>query len=226
MDIKTFIFLSLAALMAFGLSACKSPTATRLNPSEAAQYSNSPCVNARLVEDEYACFEHHWAEPIEAPGLDNLHRLDNDFYRSAQPESGGFKSAEKLGIKTIISIRETGEDADLDEKEPTDIKLIHMPLSTTKVTKEDVGRVLREVRLAEKPVLIHCRHGSDRTGLISAFYRVLFENWSREEARAELYYGGFGHHTMFDNIPELVTQADLDAIKKIAFSDDPIEVAP
>lgn len=226
MDIKSFVFLSIIALTSFCITACKSPTATRLTPDEAAQYSSTPCVNARLIEDEYTCFEHHWAEPIEALGLDNLHRLSNDFYRSAQPESGGFKSAEKLGIKTIISIRETGKDADLDEEEPTDIKLIHLPLSTTKVTKEDVGRVLREVHLAEKPVLIHCRHGSDRTGLISAFYRIVFENWSREEARAELYYGGFGHHTMFDNIPELVTQADLETIQKLVFSDDPVENAP
>ena len=90
MDIKSFVFLSIIALTSFCITACKSPTATRLTPDEAAQYSSTPCVNARLIEDEYTCFEHHWAEPIEPLGLDNLHRLRNDFYRPAQPESGGF----------------------------------------------------------------------------------------------------------------------------------------
>ncbi len=32
------------------------------------------------------------------------------------------------------------------------------------------------------PFLIHCQHGADRTGLMSAMYRMLEENWTAQEA--------------------------------------------
>lgn len=206
-------------VISFALPACTSSISPKLSPEETLQYSNTPCVNARMIEEKYTCFEHDWAEPLTAPGLDNLNKVDEDYYRSGQPESGGFASAENLGIKTIISIRESDNDEDLSQKEPTSIKLIHIPLDTTGVTQEDVGRVLNAIHKAEKPVLIHCRHGSDRTGLITAYYRIVFNQWTREEARAELLYGGFGHHTMFTNIPELVLDGDLEVIKTIALSE-------
>ncbi len=201
------------------LLACTSSKTVELSPEEASSYSDKPCVNARMIDEKYTCFEHDWAEAMMAEGLDNLNKVDADYYRSGQPESGGFVSAEKLGIKTIISIRESDNDEELAKKEPTSIKLIHIPLDTTSVTQEDVGKVLNAIYKAEKPVLIHCRHGSDRTGLITAYYRIVFNQWSREEAKAELLYGGFGHHTMFKNIPELVLDGDIEVIKKIALSE-------
>ncbi len=211
--------LLLSFVISFALLACTSSMSPKLSPEEASQYSDEPCVNARLIEEKYTCFEHDWAENVQANGLDNLNKVSSDLYRSGQPESGGFASAQKLGIKTIISIRESDNDEELAQKEPTSIQLIHIPLDTTSVTQEDVGRVMNAFYKAEKPVLIHCRHGSDRTGLMVAYYRIVFENWSREEARAELLYGGFGHHTMFSNIPELVLKGDIDVIKKMAYSE-------
>ena len=36
------------------------------------------------------------------------------------------------------------------------------------------------------PVLVHCWHGSDRTGCVCASHRIIFSGWSREQANAEL----------------------------------------
>ena len=42
------------------------------------------------------------------------------------------------------------------------------------------------VKAAPKPVYVHCRAGVDRTGILSAAYRVLIDGASRHEAVAEM----------------------------------------
>lgn len=46
-----------------------------------------------------------------------------------------------------------------------------------------------------RPVFVHCKHGSDRTGMMIAFYRMTNDGWSVEEAYAEMESLGF--HKMF-----------------------------
>ncbi|WVM91781.1 tyrosine-protein phosphatase [Halopseudomonas pachastrellae] len=62
------------------------------------------------------------------------------------------------------------------------------------MTDTDVIRVLREIRAGQQQgkVLIHCKHGQNRTGLMAAMYRIVFDGWSREQAMAEMLEGGFG----------------------------------
>ena len=164
---------------------------------------------------------HTWAQPVEAPGLPNLFRVSDDVYRSAQPESGGFASAEELGIKTILSIRLTANDAVLAESEPTNLTLIHLPLAPIYITVEDMAEVMQAFDTAEKPILVHCLHGADRTGLTIALYRILYEGWSKEEAKDELANGGFGYHTAFDNILEFIDALDVEDFKARIGLDQP-----
>jgi protein tyrosine phosphatase (PTP) superfamily phosphohydrolase (DUF442 family) len=42
------------------------------------------------------------------------------------------------------------------------------------------------------PVLIHCKAGLHRTGVIAAVYRMEYQNWTPDEAYAELKAHGFG----------------------------------
>src|SRR5437773_12261447 len=45
------------------------------------------------------------------------------------------------------------------------------------------------------PVLIHCKAGLHRTGVMAAIYRMEYDGWSREDALRELRSHGFGHWT-------------------------------
>ena len=54
---------------------------------------------------EAAQRDSRWAEPVRAEGLPNLYRVDSEVYRSGQPEGEGLRSAENLGIKTVLSLR-------------------------------------------------------------------------------------------------------------------------
>ncbi|HEX7917405.1 hypothetical protein [Rudaea sp.] len=50
-------------------------------------------------------------------------------------------------------------------------------------------------------MLIHCWHGADRTGVVCAAYRMVVQGWSKADARAEMFDGGFGYHAVWRNIP-------------------------
>ena len=78
-----------------------------------------------------------------------------------------------------------------------------------------MGAALRAVRKAQAlgPVLLHCQHGADRTGLISALHRVIFESWSKADALAEMRQGDFGYHAVWGNIPTYLKKVDIAALK-------------
>jgi protein tyrosine/serine phosphatase len=63
------------------------------------------------------------------------------------------------------------------------------------------------------PVLIHCWHGADRTGVVAAVYRMALQGWDKDAARHEMFRGGFGYHTLWRNIPGYLARVDADAMR-------------
>jgi protein tyrosine/serine phosphatase len=97
---------------------------------------------------------------------------------------------EKYGIKTIIDLR--GAVEDFEEKFAMDngISLMHIPIKNIfrRTDKEGIRNFLSLFEKPEKiPVLIHCRKGMDRTGVLVAVYRVRVqkqdEKYSLKEAK-------------------------------------------
>jgi len=66
------------------------------------------------------------------------------------------------------------------------------------------------------PLLIHCQHGADRTGTLSAVYRVAVQGWSREEAIREMTQGGYGFHDIWVNLVPWFKKLDIKAVKQKA----------
>jgi len=153
-----------------------------------------------------------WAEPITLEGVPNLHRLTPTLYRSEQPTALGMKNLEKLGIRTVINLR--AFNSDTQELLGTSLRAVHVPVHTWHLETEDVVAVLRELRQPENgPFLIHCQHGADRTGVMSAMYRMVEQHWSAEDALAELVDGGYGYHSIWRNIKRYVRSADVDGLR-------------
>jgi len=155
-----------------------------------------------------------WAQPVETKSLKNLYKLDDHVYRSAQPDEEGFEYLKTLGVKNILNLRDNHND---DPGQPG-LNLYRVPMDAGKIKAADVIAALRFIKQSEGPVLIHCWHGSDRTGTISALYRIVFQNWSKEDALDELMHGGFGYHAIYKNIPEFIRRADITAIKQKVFA--------
>jgi tyrosine-protein phosphatase SIW14 len=148
---------------------------------------------------------------VTSEHLRNFYRIDDTLYRSAQPDKKGFRELKDLGIKNVLSLRDYHSDEDAED---TGLNLYRVKMEAGEIETAKVVEALRIIRSADGPVLVHCWHGSDRTGLVAAMYRVVFQNWSKEAAIDELMHGGYGYHALYKNIPEFIRGADIEGIKK------------
>ncbi len=154
-----------------------------------------------------------WAQPVLNSTLDNFFRVSDDVYRSEQPKKKQVPELKTLGIRTLLSLRGYREDDKAFAE--AGITLVRLPKNAGSLSVTDLVEVLKEVKTAEKPVLIHCWHGSDRTGFVVAGYRMVFQNWTRERAIEELRDGGYGYHAAtYPNIVKELEKLDLPALKK------------
>ena len=153
---------------------------------------------------------HEWAQPIESPALPNLHRVSATIYRSAQPREGAQDALSGLGIKSVISLRWSADDAKL----LPDAQRIHAPIESWDVDHDEVMRALKALIDPEnQPVLLHCRHGADRTGTVIAAYRMIVEDWSAEDAIEEMREGGYNYHAVWTNMIRYLRKLDVAAAR-------------
>jgi len=153
-----------------------------------------------------------WAKPVK-PEL-NLYQVTPTLYRSEQIEKKDVQLIKKLGIKTVVSLRAFHKDNKLLDHEAITTKRIKM--YTWRIRDKEVVAALREIKAAEKlgPVLLHCQHGADRTGLIAAMYRMVFQDWVKDKAVRELKQGGYGYHSMWRNILKYLHHVNVEKIRQ------------
>lgn len=156
-----------------------------------------------------------WAQPIAVAGVPNLHKLTDNLYRSAQPTAEGMRNLESMGIRTVINLRSFHSDQ--DEMAGTSMTGEHIRMKAWHPEEEDVVKFLRIVNDPSRaPVLVHCQHGADRTGTMSALYRIVVQGWSKEQALEEMTEGGFGFHAIWQNLPPWIEGLDVQQIKSAA----------
>jgi protein tyrosine/serine phosphatase len=122
----------------------------------------------------------------------SLHKVSEKTYRSNQPFPWQILTDKnKRGIKTIINLRGVRNCSSFFlEKETCEkhnIKLINFPVTSRAAPK--VETILAAKKLfneIEYPVIMHCKSGADRAGLMSALYLILHKNISVNEAKKQL----------------------------------------
>lgn len=149
---------------------------------------------------------------IPGSGLQNLYFIDKGVYRSEQPTDADFKAMEKYGIREVLNLR--NRHSDDDEATGTNLKLHRVKAKAHAIDDELLIEALRIIQNRKGPIVIHCRHGSDRTGAVCAMYRILFQGVSKEKAIQEMTEGGFGFHSIYKNIIRVIREADVERIKK------------
>jgi protein tyrosine/serine phosphatase len=156
-----------------------------------------------------------WATPLTEASLPNLHRVTPNLYRSAQPTAEGMRAAEKLGVKTVISLR--GFHDDDDQVAGTALAEERISFKSWHPEDEDVVKFLKLVTdPAKQPVLVHCQHGADRTGMMCAIYRMAVESWTADAAVKEMVEGGYGFHPVWQDLIDYVRQVDVAKLRKAA----------
>ena len=128
----------------------------------------------------------------------NLHKVGNKLFRSSQPSPRQlYNWKKKYGGKTIINLRgENGLASFKLEKKACKrlgLKLINFRVYSRNPPQiDEIIGLIKIFHNAEYPALIHCKSGSDRTGIAAALYRILILNETVQKAANELHWS-FGH---------------------------------
>lgn len=143
-------------------------------------------------------------------GLPNFAKISDALYRGAQPTEEGFAELKKMGIKTIINLRDFHSDK--DKLKGFGLQYLNIECNAADIKEENAVIFLKAVtNPLNQPVFVHCQHGSDRTGLMVAIYRIYIQGWNKEDAIKES--DNFGMHKIYKNIPEYIRNLDVKTIK-------------
>ena len=145
----------------------------------------------------------------------NFYQISNDVYRSEQPDTAMISELKNHQIGTIINLR--AKDADSLVFKNENFNLVHIPINTWAIDRQDLLEVIQQIKLAkqnDQRVLLHCYHGSDRTGASVAMYRIIFENLAIDDAVKEMKHGGYGYHIIWKNIDRLFTPENVKWIQQ------------
>jgi protein tyrosine phosphatase (PTP) superfamily phosphohydrolase (DUF442 family) len=162
---------------------------------------------------------------VEAAGLHNVFRLTEKLYSGSSPDGEeGFRSLQKLGIKTVLTV--DGMRPDVERAHKYGMRYVHLPIGYDGMTRAQAVRIVKAVRDLLGPVYLHCHHGQHRGPAAAAVAHLcLDERCTVEMVIAEMRRAGTDpHYTGLYAAPRQIgrlTAAELDRVP----ADFP-EVAP
>lgn len=120
--------------------------------------------------------------------IENFGKVNDNYYRGSQPIADEFMELKKLGIKTVIDLRQDKIEDAADWARAAGLQYINIPLTTKRAaTDEQAQYFLKLVNDQENwPVFVHCKGGRHRTGEMTAIYRITRDGWTADQAYAEM----------------------------------------
>jgi len=120
--------------------------------------------------------------------IDNFGRINDNYYRGAQPEARDCADLAAGGIKTVIDLTRDGRDEERELVESAGMNFYRIPLTTTdRPSDAAVAQFLKLVDdRANQPVYVHCQGGRHRTGVMTAVYRMMHDGWTADQAYLEM----------------------------------------
>ncbi|GBE00115.1 hypothetical protein BMS3Abin07_02162 [bacterium BMS3Abin07] len=95
-------------------------------------------------------------------------------------------------INSILNLRGSNPDAQwyIEEvKVSKELNVRHYDISlsaTSEPGDKDVQRLMEVFKSAPRPILIHCKGGADRSGLVAAMWKVIVDGESKSVAESQL----------------------------------------
>jgi tyrosine-protein phosphatase SIW14 len=139
--------------------------------------------------------------------IDNFGRVNDNYYRGAQPAGRDYTDLAAIGVKTLINL--TSDDADPAERasaERAGMRYFQIPMTTHQPPSESqLAQFMSIVNdPANQPVYVHCVGGRHRTGVMTAAYRMSEEGWTAERAFKEMKDFKFGADFLHSEFKEFV----------------------
>ena len=134
-------------------------------------------------------------------GVQNFYQVDGHVYRGAQPSDEGFEYLAKIGIKTVLDLREHDERSSAEQHTVTAHGMQYVNVPMTGLTPPTEAQIATILALLESntpgSVFVHCKRGADRTGAVIAAYRIDHEHWDNFHALKE----AMSHGMSFFQVP-------------------------
>ncbi|MBI4358492.1 MAG: dual specificity protein phosphatase family protein [Candidatus Omnitrophica bacterium] len=125
----------------------------------------------------------------------NFHEAAPGVYRSGLISEEASPYLKELGIKTVVSFDNNKHRAKAEEERlrRLGIDLIPIPWSGWDYPDDEViSKVIELIESPERrPILVHCKHGQERTGVVIASWRIAKQGWQAEKAYQEMKAHGF-----------------------------------
>lgn len=132
----------------------------------------------------------------------NFGKVTDNYFRGAQPREDEYARLAKLGIKTIIDLRDDPKDYAKSTTEQLGMKYFNLPLNDKSYPAPDVAEKFLSLvnDKNNQPVYVHCAGGRHRTGAMTAVFRMKMQGWDVERAYEEMksydFYTRWGHKDM------------------------------
>ena len=122
-------------------------------------------------------------------GIKNFSQVDDHVYRGAQPTDEGFDYLAKIGVKSVVDLREHDGRSLAEERVVTSVGMQYVNVPMTGLTPPTEAEITKILALLEDsttgPVFVHCQRGADRTGAVIAAYRIDHDHWDSARALTE-----------------------------------------
>jgi protein tyrosine/serine phosphatase len=162
--------------------------------------------------------------------IENFGKVNDHFYRGAQPEGRNYERLAAFGIKTVVDLREDAREDARSATERTGMRYINLPMKEKSYPQPDTAtRFLTIVNdEANWPVFVHCAGGKHRTGVMTAIYRMSIDGWGVDQAYQEMkqyhFYTSWGHGCykdyVYDYYRNLLAQSQMPRIGARAIRDN------
>jgi len=120
----------------------------------------------------------------------NFHTVvAGEVYRSAQPSDEEItRWANQYDLRTIINLRSNrGYQREIDVAQAAGVEMLHLPIADRYLPKRlGLLEIMDAVENAPRPLLVHCRAGSDRAGVVSAMAAMAIGGANYDDARDQL----------------------------------------
>jgi tyrosine-protein phosphatase SIW14 len=162
-----------------------------------------------------------WSAPDDHrfAGVENFNQVTPTLWRGSQPTAEGFANLAKAGVKTIINLR--SEHDDLPLLQDTSLQYLRIPMRAWNPNQGDEAQLILVMKTLERllaspassPVFIHCAAGRDRTGYSIASFRMIYQNWSANDAILEMF--DYHFNTLWFRNPAFLRKLNVDHVKTL-----------
>ena len=131
--------------------------------------------------------------------IKNFGKMDDRFYRGAQPNEQDYKDLKALGIRTVVDLTDSPKSYERRDVEALGMRYVNIPMSDSEYPKQ--ASIDAFLKLVNDPstgkFYAHCAGGRHRTGVMGAVYRFNVNHWTLDQAYTEMkdydFYTRFGH---------------------------------